>query len=186
MESLQSQLSHVQQNQSSVDSNWNDKVLEKVSQDHGWNTKQEAVVHLDTNHAEGEQALRTLVGEKYGREIPSSIGSKGDALTSTVDHSVPSQPMDYNKGQEKLHSAYDSQVQADQNAQAQELQRRVEERVADTSHQKVADEMRQKVDGALGNAQEQFEKNKGAFDSTSESTIKRTGQEAWKKILNML
>ena len=65
MQQLQRQQLYVQQNQSTVDSNWNDKVLEKVQSDQGLSNKQEALAYLESHPGRGKTTLQNLYKKKY-------------------------------------------------------------------------------------------------------------------------
>jgi len=105
MASINSQLSHINQHQASIDTNWNDKILDEVASRHNFATKEEALHHLDGNRQEGQQVLQELVAKQYGTEIQDTVARQGASLTSSVERVVPSH-IDYESTKSNLHSAH--------------------------------------------------------------------------------
>ena len=73
------QMSYLKNNQTSVDANWNDRVLEGIQTRHGLGSKQEALRYAETHHAEAQSVLKDLVQAKYGSlPIPQNIQNNVD------------------------------------------------------------------------------------------------------------
>lgn len=190
MENLQKQLSHVEQNQSSIDSNWNDQVLETVAARHGLINKQEALSYLESHQGEGEAALRDIVGAKYGRKVSGALNEKGASLRESVSKDLSSSPDVMPKAKERLFMKHEEKKGHD------EFKARVEGNIIDANSgqfaQKAtqssvgfAEEMKKKGIGGkmeVGEVQQKTQADldgkREKFDKTFKSTVRRTAEEA--------
>ena len=197
MQQLQRQQLYVQQNQSTVDSNWNDKVLEKVQSDQGLSNKQEALAYLESHPGRGKTTLQNLVNEKYGLSAD-AITPKGEALQKEVTSKVPTESINFetskaalqdqhNQAAEKIKSGSNVKQQVETDIQAAKDKQMGQK--AEQSASEFQKTMQQegvggkvKVNTSAEQLQKEAELKKTKFEDTSNSTLVRAGKEVSKNV----
>lgn len=197
MQQLQRQQLYVQQNQSTVDSNWNDKVLEKVQSDQGLSNKQEALAYLESHPGAGKTTLQNLVNEKYGLS-GDAIAQKGEALQKEVTSKVPTESINFEASKAALqdqHNQAAEKIKSGSNVKQQvetDIQAAKDKQMGQIAEQSASDfqkTMQQEGVGGkvkVNTSAEQLQKEaalkKTKFEDTSNSTLVRAGKEVSKNV----
>jgi conjugal transfer mating pair stabilization protein TraG len=108
MHSLQEQLSYTQSNQASIDTNWNDKVLDATAAKHNLAGKEEALSYLKNHDSEGEEILRRLIDEKYQNSFPSPTSHR-QQIQDHANSGISDIPDDYSLLSKSMEDKYMAQ-----------------------------------------------------------------------------
>jgi conjugal transfer mating pair stabilization protein TraG len=179
MASIQSQISYLQQNQATVDENWNDKVLDSVKDKYGYANKTDALEHLHANPNEGQQIVKELVAQKYGN-MSGQVTSRGQNLANEAQNTDLS-ISGYEKGAQSLKVRYNENSDSELTDKYSVVKTTVEDSVnqarnpsPDTTNdlQKIKEGI---PDSKAQNTQK-YEKRKNEFDR-QRGTLARTRDE---------
>jgi hypothetical protein len=190
MNSLQQQISYTSQNVASIDSNYNDKVLDETAARYGLSNKEEALAHLNANPNEGKQVLQELVAQKYGSSMSSQVANKGGSLANQVDHSLNTNLDTHHKeAKENLKIRYNnisSDENDEMNSKASEVKRAVDNNINTTGE--TINNGKLDLDSKINSTQEKIKQDQqGAqqhFNDISDSTLQRAGGKALENTSN--
>ena len=173
MQQYQQQQSHIEQNQLSIDQNWNDEVLEAVQARHTLANKQEALTYLNEHGGEGKQVLAELIATKYHTNIPQEIQQKSLDLQHKIGHTLDNDTIDFGREKLRLQSQY----------KQEKMPETIKQQVADhLDHQqkKVLEQKAQAYDEKSfpDHMRIKFEDKQKQYENTSGSTLLRTVKEA--------
>ena len=177
MQSLQEQLSYTQSNQASIDTNWNDKVLDAAAAKHNLAGKEEALAYLNNHGSEGEEILRGLIDEKYQNNMPSPITHR-QKIQDHANSGISDIPDDYQILSKSMEDKYMAQ-----NHDHEDFKSNIEGSLSEVENKA---QTAQKIEEAQQKAEQAKIREKAKFDDTSNSTVIRAGGEVFDNAKNIL